>query len=43
MISNFLSGTVEDLAISCNGELCATVSSDKSAKVFDVFNFGKSF
>ncbi|XP_059175917.1 peptidylprolyl isomerase domain and WD repeat-containing protein 1-like [Physella acuta] len=32
-------GTVEDLAMSANGELCATVSSDKNAKVFDVLNF----
>ncbi|GFO03728.1 peptidylprolyl isomerase domain and WD repeat-containing protein 1 [Plakobranchus ocellatus] len=32
-------GTIEDLAISPNGELCASVSSDKNAKVFDVLNF----
>ncbi|BFY99385.1 hypothetical protein BsWGS_02425 [Bradybaena similaris] len=32
-------GTIEDLALSPNGELCATVSSDKNAKVFDVINF----
>lgn len=29
--------------MSVNGELCATVSSDKNAKVFDVLNFGKIY
>ncbi|KAH9500675.1 Peptidylprolyl isomerase domain and WD repeat containing protein 1 [Bulinus truncatus] len=32
-------GNVEDLAMSPNGELCATLSSDKNAKIFDVLNF----
>ncbi|XP_005110323.1 peptidylprolyl isomerase domain and WD repeat-containing protein 1 [Aplysia californica] len=32
-------GVIEDLAMSPNGELCATVSADKNAKVFDVVNF----
>ncbi|XP_025109974.1 LOW QUALITY PROTEIN: peptidylprolyl isomerase domain and WD repeat-containing protein 1-like [Pomacea canaliculata] len=32
-------GAVNDLAMSANGELCCTVSDDKTAKVFDVINF----
>ena len=36
------SGAVIDLAMSPNGELCCTVSDDKTAKVFDVINFGGS-
>ena len=35
------SGAVIDLAMSPNGELCCTVSDDKTAKVFDVINFGE--
>ena len=34
------SGSIIDLAMSANGELCCTVSDDKTAKVFDVVNFG---
>ena len=36
-----LTGTIEDLSVSNNGELASTVSDDKSSKVFDVVNFGK--
>ncbi|KAK7099694.1 peptidylprolyl isomerase domain and WD repeat-containing protein 1-like isoform X2 [Littorina saxatilis] len=32
-------GAVIDLGMSSNGELCCTVSDDKTAKVFDVVNF----
>uniref|UniRef100_A0A2C9JSC2 peptidylprolyl isomerase n=1 Tax=Biomphalaria glabrata TaxID=6526 RepID=A0A2C9JSC2_BIOGL len=32
-------GTIEDLVMSPNGELCGTLSSDKNAKIFDVLNF----
>lgn len=39
--ASFPSGAVNDLAMSANGELCCTVSDDKTAKVFDVINFGK--
>ena len=34
-------GTIEDIAVSENGELCCTVSDDKTAKVFDIINFGE--
>lgn len=34
-------GNIEDLSMSPNGEFCCTISDDKSAKVFDVINFGK--
>ena len=30
----------QDVAISDNGELYATISNDKSMKIFDVVNFG---
>lgn len=29
------------MAMSLNGEFCCTISDDKSAKVFDVVNFGR--
>nr|XP_022312893.1 peptidylprolyl isomerase domain and WD repeat-containing protein 1-like [Crassostrea virginica] len=32
-------GNIEDLGMSDNGELCCTISDDKSAKIFDVVNF----
>lgn len=32
-------GPVVDLAVSCNGEFCCTISDDKIVKVFDVINF----
>eukprot|EP00105_Crassostrea_gigas_P002399 XP_011414911.1 PREDICTED: peptidylprolyl isomerase domain and WD repeat-containing protein 1 [Crassostrea gigas] len=32
-------GNVEDLGMSDNGELCCTISDDRSAKIFDVVNF----
>lgn len=35
-----LIGNVEDLGMSDNGELCCTISDDRSAKIFDVVNFG---
>ena len=35
-----LEGNIEDLGMSDNGELCCTISDDKSAKIFDVVNFG---
>ncbi len=38
----FSSGTIADMAVSNNGELCCTVSDDKTMKVFDVVNFGES-
>ena len=31
------------MAVSNNGELACTVSDDKSAKIFDIVNFGKWF
>lgn len=34
-------GNIQDLGMSPNGEFCCTISDDKSAKVFDVVNFGK--
>ena len=34
-------GTIEDLAVSCNGELCCTVADDRTLKVFDVVSFGR--
>ena len=37
----FYPGTIEDIAVSENGELCCTVSDDKTAKVFDIINFGE--
>ena len=37
----FPSGNIQDLAVSSNGEFCCTVSDDKTAKVFDVVNFGE--
>lgn len=45
MISNKLYvlrliGNVADLGMSDNGELCCTISDDRSAKIFDVVNFG---
>ncbi|KAJ8305534.1 hypothetical protein KUTeg_016079 [Tegillarca granosa] len=32
-------GNIQDMSVSGNGELCCTISDDKSAKVFDVVNF----
>ncbi|OWF46092.1 peptidylprolyl isomerase domain and WD repeat-containing protein 1-like [Mizuhopecten yessoensis] len=32
-------GTIEDMSVSSPGDLCCTISDDKSAKVFDVVNF----
>ncbi len=32
-------GSIEDMQVSCNGELMCTISDDKTAKVFDVVNF----
>ena len=34
-------GAIQDMAASCNGELCCTVADDKTMKVFDVVNFGQ--
>lgn len=36
-------GPVVDLAVSCNGEFCCTISDDKIVKVFDVINFGEFY
>lgn len=32
-------GTIVDMAVSSNGELCCSVADDKSLKVFDIVNF----
>ncbi|XP_067678099.1 peptidylprolyl isomerase domain and WD repeat-containing protein 1-like [Haliotis asinina] len=32
-------GNIQDMSVSNNGELCCTVSDDKTGKVFDVVNF----
>ena len=36
----YFTGTIEDMNVSENGELCCSISDDKTAKVFDVINFG---
>lgn len=35
-------GNIQDVAVNSSGTLLCTVSNDKSLKVFDVVNFGKS-
>lgn len=34
-------GTITDMRVSYDGQLCCTISDDKSMKIFDVENFGK--
>ena len=37
-----VTGNIQDVSGSDNGELYCTISDDKSLKVFDIVNFGKS-
>ena len=37
-----VTGNIQDVSGSDNGELFCTISDDKSLKVFDIVNFGKS-
>ncbi len=37
-----VAGNIQDVAGSDNGELFCTISDDKSLKVFDIVNFGKT-
>ena len=37
---NFITGAIEDVAVSVDGALYSTIGSDKAMKVFDVVNFG---
>lgn len=41
-VDSFFSGAINGLSISSDGELACTVGDDKTAKMFDIINFGES-